>query len=873
MRNLAVIIAFVIPVIALIIMYMGRSIYPFGEEMYLRSDMYHQYATLLKEFQSILKNGDSLLYSWNIGLGSDFPGTYAYYLATPVYWLVKFLPSENIPEIMSGFIILKAGLMSATFTYYVQAHTRKREVLAAAFGIFYAFSSYMAAYSWNLMWLDCLVLLPLIALGLERLVKRRRVIMYTISLAVAILSNYYISIMICIFLVLYFIYLVLCEAEFKNFRRFLNVLGRFALYSVLAAMMAAITVLPAFINLFSTASGDFNFPTTLRFYFNFLEMIAHATMNVEPTVLSGYIPNIYCTIGLFMLIPLYVICRKINVKVKIGKVALMAIFLFSFSMNIPTYIWHGFHYPNSLSSRQSFIYIFLVLAMAYEIVVKVKSLKYLEISGCFMAGFLAIYGLQVLFGSEDYTLIMSSISALFLTLYFIWMMLKKSARVAPVIMSIAFIVVALAEAMINTNTTGYTTTNRTVYMQDNADYTELLSKIDDDGFYRVEKVIRRTKNDGAWLNYRSASEFSSTTLKGISDFYETMGMQGSTNSFSYYGHTPLTTAILGVKYELAASEQHDSLQTLVASQNGYYLYENKYSLSLGFMVDSLFENVHLSGETPFVVQNLYASEATGVTNLFVTQSSVGGENPEFMANADGRGYIYIDTKLKSAQVIIERGGSIVSDSSYTSLENKQLVDIGDVEKGDKVSVKSTDDDVDTIDVYPAVMDYDKFDKVMEVLGKETFEVTSFDDTYVSGKVTASENQMLLTSIPYYKGWEVYVDGVKTDAVAFKDAFIAVKLTPGEHTVEFRYHSPGLTAAVLISIFAIALFVFLCIYDYMKRHPKLVRREVVPEPEVKEEKPANEKDQEIISDELAEMSARLAKISGELAKMSEKPLEK
>ena len=60
----------------------------------------------------------------------------------------------------------------------------------------------MAAYSWNVMWLDCLALLPIIILGLEKLVKQNKVSMYVFALAISIWSNYYISIMICIFLVI-----------------------------------------------------------------------------------------------------------------------------------------------------------------------------------------------------------------------------------------------------------------------------------------------------------------------------------------------------------------------------------------------------------------------------------------------------------------------------------------------------------------------------------------------------------------------------------------------------------------------------------------------------------------------------------------------
>jgi len=411
-------------------------------------------------------------------------------------------------------------------------------------------------------------------------------------------------------------------------------------------------------------------------------------------------------------------------------------------------------------------------------------------------------------------------------------------------------------------------------MQDNAAYTAMLNRIDDDGFYRVEKVTRRTKNDGAWLNYRSASEFSSTTLKGISDFYEKLGMQGSTNSFSYYGHTPLAAAMLGVKYELSSTVLDDPLKTLVDEQDGYYLYENKYSLSLGYMVDSLFLDVYFSdSETPFGIQNEIAREAADVKSLFRIQSSVGGETAVFTAEKTGRGFIYIDTKLKSADVTIERNGAVVSENTYSSIENKQLVDIGDVEEDDIVSVKSNDSDVTTISVYPAVMDYDKLDKVMQEMGRELYDVEVLDDTYVRGTVTAGVNEAFLTSIPYSNGWKAYVDGAEVKTIPFKNAFIALRLEPGTHTVEFRYHSPGLNAAILISFFAILLFVFLCVNNYRKNHPIMIRKPAPEVPETATEKPVAEREVEITNDELAEMSARLAKISGELAKISEKPLEK
>ena len=839
-RNLPVIAAFVIPVIALIFIFAARDIYPFGENMYLRSDMYHQYATFLKEFQSILKSGDSLLYTWNIGLGTDFVGTYAYYLASPANWLVYFLPTDNIPEIMGGFIILKAGLMSATFAYYLKKHFGSSTYMITAFGMFYGMSSYMAAYSWNLMWLDCLVLLPLIVLGLERLVKEGRVTLYTVTLAVCVISNYYISIMICIFLVLYFIYLIICERHTREYYEIraekgkeaavklpgniwgggsvIRSAGRFAFYSLIAAGIACVLLIPTMYTMLGSASNSFNFPTAIRWYFNFFEMVSHAAMNVEPTVLSGYIPNIYCTIGVFMLIPLYLLCGKIRPAEKIGKAVLLGIFLVSFMCNVLNYIWHGFHYPNSLSARQSFIYIFLILIMAYEAMMNVRELSYWQLAGCFAAGGAMLFVLWYVYGdAESYPLSITVISVVFLTLYFVWCILKKAAKIPYVVMSALLVAIAVCEVCINTNETGYSTTSRTAYVSDNGDIDYLLDEIDDDGFYRVEKTKRRTKNDGAWSDYRSASLFSSSARASISDFYELMGMQSSMNSYSYYGHTLVTSAILGVKYELSTARINDIYMTEIASTDSMILYENKYALTLGFAVNSdLADSYSAVSLNPFEAQNKFIEDACGVSDVFTVFAQASGTAVSITVSVGGREYLYITDSLESAYVYVERDGEIIYEEEYTDLENPQIVEICDVEEGDIVTVSSTDTEVEEISVISAVLDYDLFEEAMDILSESQYNILEFSSAYITGTIYVSGDCYMFTTIPAEYGWKIYVDGVEVEAETYNDAFLMVALTAGDHVITFKYVPTALILGIIISALSIIIFVICMLNRYFIR---------------------------------------------------------
>lgn len=179
--------AFLVPLVIMIIIFAQRGIFPFGEESFLRTDMYHQYAPFFSEFQYKLKHGGSLLYSWDIGMGVNFAALYSYYLASPLNWLIVLCPKKYIIEFMTYMIVLKVGLSGLTFSWYLRRHFKTADFGIAFFGIFYALSGYMAAYSWNIMWLDCILLFPLIMLGVEKLVQEKKCILYCITLGLSLI--------------------------------------------------------------------------------------------------------------------------------------------------------------------------------------------------------------------------------------------------------------------------------------------------------------------------------------------------------------------------------------------------------------------------------------------------------------------------------------------------------------------------------------------------------------------------------------------------------------------------------------------------------------------------------------------------------------
>ena len=116
-------------------------------------------------------------------MGSNFFLIMAYYAFSPVYLLSVFFPSEYLREFMMLGTALKVAMAGSFFAIYLK-HTFKRDDYSiVGFGLLYAFCGYTMGYYWNIMWLDAVALLPLIILGLGRIIEGKGFILYTVTLA------------------------------------------------------------------------------------------------------------------------------------------------------------------------------------------------------------------------------------------------------------------------------------------------------------------------------------------------------------------------------------------------------------------------------------------------------------------------------------------------------------------------------------------------------------------------------------------------------------------------------------------------------------------------------------------------------------------
>ncbi len=367
--------AFAIPFIGMLLLMIICGYAPFGSKSaMLYSDEYHQYYPFFLAYRKALLSGQSLLYSWNVGMGMDYLGLISYYLASPLYLLSIFLPESWVLGYFELLSPVRLGLAGLFFAIFLKKVFKKDDLSISLFGAFYGLCAWALAYQWNVMWLDTFALLPLVALGTYSLLKDKKFILYTLTLFLSVYSNYYIGFFTCIFVLLCFICYQICR--WQGFKRFFLDLLRIALFSILAIGMTAVLELPTLAALQTTQSSVNKFPTGFRLnitkehtFMGLLDAMRQVAGNMNGGLVPSFkegLPNLYCGIGTIVFAFLFLTCKQVKLRDKICTVFLLLFFMVSFIIRQLDYIWHGFHFTNMIPYRFSFLFSFVMLYMAYR---------------------------------------------------------------------------------------------------------------------------------------------------------------------------------------------------------------------------------------------------------------------------------------------------------------------------------------------------------------------------------------------------------------------------------------------------------------------------------------------------------------------------
>ena len=669
--------AFAIPCVGMLIVMMLCRFEPFGSYSMLYSDMYHQYYPFFVAFRDALRSGESLLYTWSVGLGMDYLGLISYYLASPFNLLSMLVPEKWLLEFFSLMMPVKLGLAGLFFALFLRDIFGKNDFSISVFGGFYGLCAWALGFQWNIMWLDTFALLPLVALGTVRLLREKKFILYTLTLFLSIYANYYIGLFTCIFVFLLFFCYEICR--WQGFKRFFQDLCRIACFSALAIGMTAILELPALAALQNTQSSVNKFPTGFRLnmttdhtFKGLLDVMRRVTGNMggglEPNFKEG-LPNLYCGVISVFLAVLYMTCSKVKLRDKLCCLFLLTFFNLSFIIRQLDYIWHGMHFTNMIPYRFSFLYSFVVLYMAYGAWIHRKDFGAVRISLAFVISAALLACSDELMEKETLDLGFASFDApvfliyngIFLIIYLTaflfgqihrklpedaepeqrredmiaWCRRRMYARAIALgvaVLELAANLVSFGSYFTGTNVDYYPrgkeeTASMIRYMHEREQHTP---------FFRAETTHSQTLNDGALNHYYGVSTFTSSANVHVTEFMKALGY-GAKNTYNRYcfeESSPVANLFLGLKY-MIERQGRDRSNTWFREVHHYgkvRLLENQAYLPLGFLAEPELLNVDfMANRDPFQFQDDLLAAATGLDHSVLysvpsTSIQVSGEN-------------------------------------------------------------------------------------------------------------------------------------------------------------------------------------------------------------------------------------------------------
>lgn len=812
---------FCLPLISMLIVYAAIGVFPFGDKTLLVMDMDGQYSEFFGYLHRVLLGGDSLQYSFTKSFGGNTVGLFSYYLSSPFSFLAVFFPHSAIPEEILVITLLKIATSGLTFAIFLRYVFKKCDMSVVLFSCCYALSMYSVHYSMCVMWLDSVIWLPIILLGLEKILEGKASLTFIVAYTLSIISNYYTCYMSTIFVGIYFFFRYVSRGGEKSIKdlgiKLLKVVGS----GVLGVLLSMFILLPSFMDMLSGKLQYEGYSENGFWSLGIFDIPRRLFIGQYDTITNPGSPNIFCGIICGMMTGVFFFNPKIKLRIKIAAIVVYFVLIASFFIRVLDVVWHLFKYPNWFPCRYAYVFCFFSVMIGFWGFTKIeKRVKLWVIAG--IAAHAVLILCVWLFDKECLknakfavmSLIFAAGYAAIITAY-----LFVPKRLRPYLCCIMIIAVC-TELCVNgvdtlkglDNTFHYTL--RDEYRERNNIISGFNNSIKetDSGFYRTEKNLFGTINSSMCFGYNGITHYSSTFNNNILKFNKSMGMLQEGIITRYVGSTEITDCLLGVRYIVSQKKVNDKYQNFKQTDK-YTIFKNPYAQSIGFAADESALNAIsysgsvMSNQDAFARSLLGQSFVSSVPNVAQTD---GGAGREFTANRDGTYYFYTDVKYSGSITLKVNGAD--KPFEYDSGQ-KKLFCLGVFKTGDKVAFKLSNANY-MKNVQVASVDSDKlFAACSEKVKTDSYNITDYGSRWLKGEVTLEDGEVLFTTLPYEKGWRAYVDGKRTDVVCAQDAFLAVRVGEGTHTVKLKFTAPGLWMGSFISIITL---IALLAYIYRER---------------------------------------------------------
>lgn len=853
LRFLYLTLSFLLPAAILSVVLAANGIFPFGEKSILIYDLRSQYA----DFFAFLRNGGNIFYSFQRAFGGDSFSLTAYYLMSPFH-LLLLLPVDIISAIT---VIYYLKIMTASLTlfcYLQKTHlfaldSKFTPLLAAA----YTFCGFPVMYAQNIMWLDAMWLLPLVAWASEILVSDGRSKGFAVMTAASLIINFYMGFMITVFSFVYILFLQMSMEHDGRGRTFM----RAATTAVCGLGLSGVVLYTVYHKLALTKMSEDNLLMSFGKITDFLDRLFFAALAAAAVcavlLLFDKQKNIVRK-GAFRSRPAIIVAGISAVFFTVfivkdpGRFAASAKKIMPFVYDLDS----GQLYCSSVC-----VILFLMLVVFWIKDRTVKAPHFIALllwvllpvvwpgfdlflhSGqepisfptrySFIISFVFIMGAAYSLSLVKFDLLRGTVPAVVVSLVSLTVITEPALN--------AFFAFRYNEKEYYGY---YPKDSYNSYIAVNAD---ALKQAGLARLTRTEKTYYRSLNDSMALGYHGLSHYSSMYRRSFITDMRRLGYAASEYWSSYFGSTPLLDSLFGIEYLLDMTDLEYASQMLVKRTGKSYvsdlyektastcavdIYRNPCILPVAFAADSAFASAVIDGKNPFERQNSLVSVLTGKKEApFIAQRSTGPEFREtesfrmgttvkktsafcsLTVSTDGTLYIYIPPD-GHIPCNIYVNGTLYAEYMTSQAGIAYTVYLGSYRKGSELEIwlepNGTEIGFSEAVFYVLSKDYPA---AVSSLQEGAAEISFFSQNRL--KCKTARGGLLFTSIPYEEGWHV---AGNAGVIVESNGFLCVQCgeDDGVNDVELVYVPPGLQRGCILSAAGLVLL-FCIIIKEKKEH--------------------------------------------------------
>ena len=644
-RAFHIVLSFLIPFVVILAALAGMQITPFGDKPLVISDANAFYINTLSYAGRLFRGLECAVYSFEKGLGGNMTGHLNGILLTPFSFLFSFSSVENYPIAFTFVSALSMSLCGLTmYLLLADIYGGKRSHLL--FSTTYALIGFNVANVFQACFFMGPPVLPIMLLGLRRILKGRSPLIYILSLAYALLTSAYFGFVLCVASVLFFFAgLWLYQEELRG--KMLRVFTHYALSSLLGGLLPAAVWLCGFLSLRGgrleqTGLADFS----LRENMPFLQIGAKLFTGANNTdELVDGLPNVYVGILPLALSILFFLSRSIDRRKKLAAGFLLGVYLLSFWIVAVNMLMHGGTVTNWFNYRYSYVFSLLLLLLAAALWEKLDEVSFAEMKKC-LIGMLLVTALVF---TQKYEFVHGGMAALdyllLLIVFLAFRLHKKNPAANP---RRVFEIIALLLVCVNLYLNyRICTKNILDWGGTLSEYQEVVLQVDplvqgikasDDSFFRMEvnrQLSQTAGNDPLLYGYDGVGHGGSNERNFVREGLNRLGVPWfDMRSFYADGVPAATDTLLGIKYVIAAEDlteekgyrngtQFEKTQLFGEQEEYWDIYYNADALQPAMLSDPAIRSVETDLEDVFANLNAVWAALSGEdTPVFTEEEDI-----------------------------------------------------------------------------------------------------------------------------------------------------------------------------------------------------------------------------------------------------------